>query len=79
MSKISFHPFQNLFILKLGLIFSFTAFLSIANAAEDSDYVQVARDRQYVGGQEESDLKVQVKLLTVELNSESHAESEEGF
>ncbi len=61
------------------------AFSVAAMAAEDSDYVLLARERQYVGGLEESDLKVQLQLNPVEKNKNinnqeiNSQESEEGF
>ena len=73
----------------LRFIFLFSGFIATAFAAEDSDYVQVARERLYVGGLEESDLKVQQLLLTVDGagsatrneagNDANKSESEEGF
>lgn len=73
----------------LVFAFIFTSFMESAFAAEDSDYVQVARERLYVGGLEESDLKVQQQLLSVDENGNRAGgaagvearrdESEEGF
>ncbi|OFZ31894.1 MAG: hypothetical protein A2622_11790 [Bdellovibrionales bacterium RIFCSPHIGHO2_01_FULL_40_29] len=49
-------------------------------AEEDSMYVQMARDREYVGGLDESDLKVQSSLVPNENNKNlDNPESEEGF
>ena len=82
MNKLFFNPFRYFFISILGLTFVFTAYLSTASAAEDSDYVQIARERKYVGGVEESDLKVQLQLPTVDLSNqglEKSEESTEGF
>lgn len=76
-------------IFILSLVYFCSTFVTTAFAAEDSDFVQVARERHYVGGLEESDLKVQQKLLTVDEvgratgnetgNEVNRDESEEGF
>lgn len=52
------------FILKTILFFLSTSYLIIllsdsALADEGSKYSEVARERQYIGGKDESDLKVQ--------------------
>ena len=70
------YSFWSLFlILCFGLILK-------ANAAEDSVYSEKAQARKYIGGADESDLKVQsqVKKLKKSKNETSiEAEDEEGF
>ncbi len=52
----------------------------MAKAAEDSEFVQVARDRYYLGGLDEADLKVQLHLVPNEKNKNLNTqESDEGF
>ena len=62
-----------IFLVSLGLTES-------APAAEDSEFVQKAKDRYYHGGPDESDLKVQQKLTPTEKNKNlDNEESDEGF
>ncbi len=56
--------------------FSFCAAL----AAEDSAFVEKARTRQYMGGPDESDLKVQTQILKLQkTKNETTGDEEEGF
>ncbi len=51
-----------------------------AFAAEDSAFAEKARSRQYVGGPDESDLKVQAKVLKLQKSkNETNTEEDEGF
>lgn len=52
----------------------------VVKAAEDSEFVQVARDRYYLGGLDEVDLKVQLQLvLNEKYKNLDTQESDEGF
>ncbi len=52
----------------------------VVKAAEDSEFVQVARDRYYLGGLDEADLKVQLHLVPNEkYKNLDMQESDEGF
>lgn len=51
-------------------------------AAEDSVYAEKARTRQYVGGADESDLKVQAQIPKLQKSKNEtsvEADDEEGF
>lgn len=53
---------------------------SFSWAAEDSAFVEKARTRQYVGGPDESDLKVQTQIPKLQKSkNETTIEDEEGF
>lgn len=55
-------------------------FLSnFAVAEENSDYAEKARERRYVGGADESDLKVQKAVTNTKSKAEENDESNEGF
>ena len=53
---------MNSFCIILISFFSFAAFAASAPVAEESGYTELARTRRYVGGNDESDLKVQPVL-----------------
>ena len=67
---------------KIKTLVSVTALIistaSSVHAAEDSEFALLARDRQYLGGLDESDLKVQLQLIPNEKAVDT-SESEEGF
>ena len=68
--------------MKLSLFFFIsTLFLMInASAAEDSAFAEKARTRQYIGGPDESDLKVQAQILKLQKSkNETNIEDDEGF
>jgi hypothetical protein len=49
-------------------------------AAEDSTFIEIAGSREYPGGADESDLKVQTQLLKLQKSkNETVIEDEEGF
>lgn len=51
-----------------------------ANAEEQSPFTEIARERRYTGGPDESDLKVQTAPTTAAKNKPTSAqESNEGF
>jgi len=67
--------------ISLFLILCFGLILKVG-AAEDSAYAEKAQTRKYIGGADESDLKVQtqIKKLKKSKNETSiEAEDEEGF
>ena len=72
---------MNIFLFKtISVAVTILFFSTFASAEEASDYAEKARERRYVGGADESDLKVQ-KAVT---NSKSKLpvesdESNEGF
>lgn len=50
------------------------------SAAEDSVYAEKAQTRQYVGGPDESDLKVQAQIQKLQKSkNETNVEDGEGF
>jgi hypothetical protein len=65
------------FFLSAALLFSF----EICQAEEDSAALEKARTRQYVGGADESDLKVQTQLMKIQKskNETTIEDAEEGF
>ena len=67
-----------LFAVCAVLVTSFSAF-----ADDSSDYAEKARDRRYIGGADESDLKVQkavnTNLKTKAEENMENTESNEGF
>ncbi|MFZ3231919.1 MAG: hypothetical protein WA160_17055 [Pseudobdellovibrio sp.] len=65
-------------IVLLASIFTISVTLK---AEENSDYVEKARERRYVGGVDESDLKVQkaVTATKTKVKTEDNQESNEGF
>lgn len=70
--------------MKLQISLFITLFFGIilnVSAAEDSVYAEKARTRQYVGGADESDLKVQpqVQKLQKSKNETNIEDDEEGF
>lgn len=69
---IMFRPFLVLFIILSCF------YVSSLKAEENSDFSDKARDRHYLGGADESDLKVQ-KSLNTKNKSEENQESNEGF
>lgn len=53
---------------------------SWAQASDDSIFTEKARTRQYVGGPDESDLKVQAQVMKLQKSkNETNVEDEEGF
>ena len=65
------------YILFSVIIFAFSIF---AVASEDSVYAEKARTRQYPGGADESDLKVQAQIPKLQKSkNETSVEDEEGF
>ncbi len=72
---------KNIFCFLASALFALIlSFVIPARAAEDSEFVQIARDRYYLGGVDESDLKVQLQLVPNEKNKNLDTqESEEGF
>lgn len=72
-------------ILKIISIFV-TCFLlfNYAGAEENSDYTEKAKERRYVGGADESDLKVQKSVVkntnsNAKIKSEDPDDANEGF
>ena len=70
-------------LMKINLLV-FTVFMFSFSknwASDDSGFVQKARTRQYVGGPDESDLKVQTQVMKLQKskNETSLEDSEEGF
>lgn len=70
----------------MKLILKITVLLGIAFGfasayAEDSEFADIARERRYVGGADESDLKVQKTVSTdpKKQKAEVSEESSEGF
>ncbi len=63
------------------ILFGILYFFSILTwAAEDSAFLEKARTRQYLGGADESDLKVQAQLVKLQKSkNETTIEDEEGF
>lgn len=63
------------------LVFAVLMFSFSTIWAEDPGFVDKARARQYVGGPDESDLKVQSQVLKLQKskNETSLEDSEEGF
>ncbi len=77
---------KNMNYLILKSIFTVTAFFAVgfstmtASAAEDSAFAEKARTRQYAGGADESDLKVQANMATSQkVKPEPNQEATEGF
>ena len=71
MKKLIIHFFQMCLVLASPFV---------VKAAEDSEFVQVARDRYYLGGPDETDLKVQLRLVPNEkYKNLDTQESDEGF
>jgi len=68
-------------------IIFFTAFLfasvlmvaNIVKADENSEYAAKARERRYVGGADESDLKVQKAVNSAKTKAEENEDANEGF
>lgn len=74
--KLHYYSFWPLF-----LILFFGVILNVS-AAEDSVYAEKAQTRKYIGGADESDLKVQAvipKLKKSKNETSIEAEDEEGF
>ncbi|MBC7741403.1 MAG: hypothetical protein H7061_04345 [Bdellovibrionaceae bacterium] len=62
------------------ILLSILSFPALSNAAEDSAFAEKARTRQYPGGADESDLKVQQVVAAVQkTKAEASQESNEGF
>ena len=62
------------------LLFFSIIFVRVAFAEEQSQFTEMARERQYPGGADESDLKVQQKTAASSKTKQNdHQESEEGF
>ena len=60
----------------IAFLFSAT---SMARAEEQSAFTESARERRYVGGPDESDLKVQANLAAAKNKPAATPESNEGF
>jgi len=74
--KLRYDSFWSLF-----LILFFGVILNVS-AAEDSVYAEKAQTRKYIGGPDESDLKVQAvipKLKKSKNETSIESEDEEGF
>ena len=66
--------------LILALSFFVISIFSTAHAADESIYAEKARNRQYAGGPDESDLKVQAQVLKLQKSkNETSIEEDEGF
>ena len=71
---------QIIYILILVALTSIFLVAEKASAEEQSQYTEVARERRYVGGADESDLKVQANTTAAAKNKAAPAqESNEGF
>ena len=73
---------KSYFIYTLVLLAVTSVFITSekALAEEQSQYTEVARERRYVGGPDESDLKVQASTATAAKNKPAAGqESNEGF
>lgn len=68
-------------VLCLGLMLSMTVmmFSSTSKADDDSKFQVNAKERKYLGGPDESDLKVQKVLSVNSEKKEKTEESSEGF
>ena len=68
--------------MKLNLTVFTACFLilSLAHATDDSALTERARTRQYLGGPDESDLKVQAQVLKLQKSkNDTNVDNEEGF
>lgn len=72
---------MNKFLFKTIFVAISILFLSaLSSAEENSDYAEKARERRYVGGADESDLKVQKAVANSKAKPvEESDESNEGF
>jgi hypothetical protein len=66
--------------LKSILILTSLFFCHFGWATDDVSYLEIARTRQYSGGFDESDLKVQTQVVKLQKSkNEANIEVEEGF
>ncbi len=67
-------------ILKMVVLVAALSLVSAARAADESAFADKARNRQYLGGPDESDLKVQTQILKLQKSkNETTIEEDEGF
>ena len=67
-------------LLKFKWILIILFFCHFGWAADDVSYLEIARTRQYPGGFDESDLKVQAQIVKLQKSkNEANIEAEEGF
>ena len=78
--KILIHFIENNFLTFCVLLFFLSVYPLAIFAEEQSQFAEMARERQYPGGSEESDLKVQQKAAaSSKIKLTDHQESDEGF
>ena len=79
MKKTLLLSFENYF-LALFFLGSIALIPAVAFAEEQSQFTEMARERQYPGGRDESDLKVQQKTsANTKTKPVDRQESDEGF
>jgi hypothetical protein len=68
-------------LICLGLFFAMTVLLfsSTSYAEDDLSFAELAREKKYIGGVDESDLKIIATLPSVKSKKIKTEEAEEGF